>query len=223
MFGIFLKKFIALSKILISIKKNSIFQTHLCNIIKKLKIKKMEFNKRGLLADLKSDVTKGIEQAKAFKKLNSEQLNYKENPESWSILECLEHLNLYGDFYLQEIEKRILETSPTKSEVFKSSFLGNYFAKTMQPKADGSIQKMKTFKDKNPLHSELSITTIDKFLKQQNQLLTLLEQAERLDLTKIKTKTTLPIIKFRLGDTFRFVIYHINRHLLQAERVESKA
>jgi hypothetical protein len=180
----------------------------------------MEFNKKGLLADLKNDIGKGVEQAKAFKNLTTEQLNYKENPESWSILECLEHLNLYGDFYLPEIENRILEATPTRSEIFKSGFFGNYFANTMQPKADGSVQKMNTFKDKNPIHSDLSITTIDRFLKQQNQMLALLEQAENIDLTKVKTKTTLPIIKFRLGDTFRFVIYHINRHLLQAKRVE---
>ena len=133
----------------------------------------------------------------------------------------MEHLNLYGDFYLPEIENCILEAKQTKSDTFKSGFFGNYFANTMQPKTDGSVQKMKTFKDKNPIQSELSITTINRFLKQQQKILVLLDQAEKLNLTKVKTKTTLPIIKFRLGDTFRFVIYHINRHLLQAKRVEA--
>ncbi len=182
----------------------------------------MKFNRTALLADLKVDINRGIEQAEVFKKLPLEELNQKPTAKSWSVLECLEHLNLYGDFYLPEMEQRILAATPSKNETFKSSILGNYFAKTMQPKPDGSIQKMSTFKDKNPINSNLSITTIDRFLKQQKQLLSLLEQAESVDLTKVKSKTTLPIIKFRLGDTFRFVIYHINRHLLQAERVIGK-
>jgi hypothetical protein len=54
--------------------------------------------------------------------------------------------------------------------------------------------------------------------KQQRQILTLLETEKKVDLRKIKIRTTLPILKFRLGDTLRFVIYHVNRHLVQAKR-----
>lgn len=180
----------------------------------------MEFQKKQLLNDLKNDISISIETANDFKNLSIEQLNYKENTEKWSILECLEHLNLYGDFYLKEIETRILSAKPSPTTTFKSGFFGNYFAKSMQPKSDGTItNKMKTFKDKNPANSDLSITTIDRFIKQQKQMLTLLEQAEKVDLKAIKTKTTLPLIKFRLGDTFRFVIAHINRHVLQAKNI----
>jgi hypothetical protein len=50
-------------------------------------------------------------------------LTFKEKSESWNVLEYLEYLNLYGDFYLMEMEKRILEanSSPT-SVVFESGF-----------------------------------------------------------------------------------------------------
>lgn len=34
-------------------------------------------------------------------------LTWRENPTAWCILECLEHLNLYGDFYLPQIENSI--------------------------------------------------------------------------------------------------------------------
>lgn len=182
----------------------------------------MTINRIDLINNLKSDIQKAIVQAENFKKLSNSQLNHKENAEKWSILECLEHTNLYGDFYLKEIETRILSAKPSKmATVFKSSVLGNYFANSMQPKADGTIpNKMKTFKDKNPSNSNLPITIIDRFIKQQRQMLTLLEQGKQIDLQKTKTSTTLPLIKFRLGDTFRFVIYHINRHLLQASRVK---
>ncbi|MFK7950187.1 MAG: DinB family protein [Saprospiraceae bacterium] len=181
----------------------------------------MEFQKKRLLNDLKSDINKAIKAANDFKNLSIDQLNYKENTEKWSILECLEHVSLYGDFYLKEIESSILKGKISTTTTFKSGFFGNYFAKSMQPKTDGTIpNKMKTFKDKNPANSNLPITVIDRFIKQQKQMLTLLEQAEKVDLKAIKTKTTLPVIKFRLGDTFRFVIYHINRHILQAKKIQ---
>ncbi len=57
-------------------------------------------------------------------------LQYK----SWSILECLEHLNLYGDFYIPEIKNRIESSKTLPKENFKSRILGNYFAKSMLPK-----------------------------------------------------------------------------------------
>lgn len=180
----------------------------------------MEFQKEALLNDLKQDVNAAINAANEFKKLSAKELNFKENSEKWSILECLEHVSLYGDFYLKAIETSILNAEPKKTTTFKSGLFGNYFALSMQPKTDGTIpNKMKTFKDKNPTNSNLPITTIDRFIKQQQQMLTLLEQAETVDLKAIRTKTTLPIIKFRLGDTFRFVIYHINRHIVQSRNI----
>jgi DinB superfamily len=38
------------------------------------------------------------------------ELKWKETNESWNVLECLEHLNLYGYFYIPEIEKSILNS-----------------------------------------------------------------------------------------------------------------
>ncbi len=185
----------------------------------------MKIQRQALINELSQIVEKAITSAQGFKNLSPEQLNFKEDANSWSILECLEHLNLYGDFYLPEIETQILKTPSTtaNAEVFKSGWLGNYFANSMRPKADGSVNKMKTFKDKDPAASNLPISTIDRFIKQQESLLNYLKQAQKLDLTKLKTGITLTKwIKLRLGDTLRFVVYHIERHMLQAGRVEVK-
>ena len=79
---------------------------------------------------------------------------------------------------------------------------------------------MKSSKDKNPANSELTITVIERFLKQQELLKSLLIQAKSADLTKIKTAISLSkFIQLRLGDTFWFFVYHIERHIFQAERI----
>ncbi|SFN15403.1 DinB superfamily protein [Paenimyroides ummariense] len=146
------------------------------------------------------------------------ELNKRFTNESWSVLECLEHLNLYGNFYLPEIKNRI-ETSTTKATTeFKSGWLGNYFAQSMLPKE--KLNKMKAFKSMNPIHSSLSKTTVTVFIDQQNQLLDLLNAAKDVDLNKVKTNISITtLIKLKLGDTFRFLIYHNKRHIVQAEKV----
>lgn len=161
-----------------------------------------------------------INQTEKLKSYDLNILTWKENEVSWSILECLEHLNLYGEFYLPQIESKI-ESSTTKNDLeFKTGILGNYFAKSMLPKE--KLNKMKTFKDKNPLNANLDKTVIDKFINQQIKLLDLLNQSRNVSLNKVKIQTSISsLIKLKLGDTFQFFINHIIRHLNQIERIQT--
>lgn len=160
-----------------------------------------------------------INQAEKLKSYDLNTLTWKENEISWSILECLEHLNLYGNFYLPQMENKI-KNSTTKTDLdFKSGILGNYFAKSMLPKE--KLTKMKTFKDKNPLNSNLDKSVIDKFINQQIKLLDLLHQSRYISLNKVKIQTSISsLIKLKLGDTFQFFINHIIRHLKQIDRIQ---
>ncbi len=180
----------------------------------------MQFERTQLLNDLITQTNKATVIINGFKSLPADELNFKKSAESWSILECLEHLNLYGDFYLPEIEKQLLAAPKSlEAKVFKSGWLGNYFANSMLPK-NGKLNKMKTFKKMDPANSNLPVTTIDRFLKQQESLLNLLRMAENVDLTKTTTGITLTsLLRFRVGDTFRFYINHIERHVAQAGKV----
>ena len=154
--------------------------------------------------------------------LTEEELNHKENIEKWSILECIEHLNLYGKFYNPEIRKRIETSNSKPSKIFKSGLIGNYFVNTMRPKK--KLNKMKTFKDKNPLGSKLDAEVIDRFIAQQKDFLDLIEMSKNINLTQTKTSISISkLIKLRLGDTFRFIIAHNERHLIQAENARKLA
>ena len=178
----------------------------------------MQIENNQLIDDLLRRMESCKRAVKEFEILPLDRLQFK-NGERWSALECLEHLNLYGDFYLVEIEKQIIR-NPRKniSAKFKSGILGNYFANLMEVK-NGKMTKMKSPKDKNPSNSHLSITTISRFLKQQDRLVGLLDQCRNIDLTKTKAAISLTnLIKLRLGDTLRFYCYHIERHVFQAER-----
>jgi hypothetical protein len=159
-----------------------------------------------------------MNKAEQLKSLDDHTLTWKENESSWSILECLEHLNLYGDFYLPEIEGKIKATISKSEHEFRPGLLGNYFALSMLPKE--KLNKMKTFKDKNPLNSALDRTVLDRFLTQQIQLLNLLNDSRKVSLNKVKVPTTLSkLIQLKLGDVFPFIINHNIRHFKQIDNV----
>lgn len=171
------------------------------------------------IQDLVEQTRRIINQAEQLKTFDLNTLTWKANQTSWSILECIEHLNLYGNFYLPQIENQLKNSNTKADPVFKSGILGNYFAQSMLPKE--KLNKMKTFKDKNPLNAKLDKTVIDKFLNQQIELLDLLNQSRNVSLNKVKIQTSISrLIKLKLGDTFQFFIHHNIRHLKQIERIE---
>ncbi|RWX00234.1 DinB family protein [Flavobacterium cerinum] len=177
----------------------------------------MKIRSEELIQDLIERTRQNINQAELLKIKTDNALNYKAASQSWSALECLEHLNLYGRFYLPEIAKQIEQSRYPKETDFKSGLLGNYFANSLLPKE--KLNKMNTFKSMNPLNSELDISVIDNFLDQQIQMLELLNKARHVSLNKTKAGISISsLIKLKLGDTFRVVIYHNQRHIQQAEK-----
>lgn len=180
----------------------------------------MRTTSENLIADLIELTKDNMNRVERLKALSTEELNYRNSPGSWSILECIEHLNRYGDFYIPEIEKRLLDNNTKTSTYYKPGLLGDYFAKTMLP--GEKLNKMKTFKSMNPIGSNLDRKTLDRFLNQQKQMLYLLNKARKVNLEKTKTSISISKwIRLKLGDTLRVVIYHNQRHVKQAWEVKS--
>ncbi|AZJ36429.1 DinB family protein [Tenacibaculum singaporense] len=178
----------------------------------------MVFKTEQLIEELKQYVNSHIKFVQSLNELSEDDLQRKKDMKSWSVVECLEHLNMYAVFYNEEIQKQLQNSRYHKSEIFRPGYLGNKFAVDMLPKK--GMKTMNTFKSKNPIYSRLNTKeVIANFLKNQKKLLELLEEAKQKDLTKIKTAITLPLLKLRLGDTLRFVIHHNERHIVQAQKV----
>ena len=73
--------------------------------------------------------------------------------------------------------------------------------------------------DKKPNGSDLNETVIERFLDQQLKTLELLDNARKVSLDKTKTAISISkLIKLKLGDTFRVIIYHNERHIAQAHK-----
>jgi hypothetical protein len=153
--------------------------------------------------------------------LPKEVINFKTSEETWSILECIEHINIANKHYHDQIGAKLRDQNTTPKETYSGGALGNYFTKMMKPKEDKTIPgKMKTISKFYPVISLQSGTpyqVIESFLKDQQRLLGLLDKAKSANLAKIKIKSALGAwLMFKLGDAFRFMIAHSERHVLQA-------
>lgn len=171
-----------------------------------------------LLNGLKKDVAAIIRQTEtSYLHLPDEVLNARPSAESWSILECFEHLNRYNRFYNVAIDGRLrLEKSEVSQDV-KSTWLGRKSIQSMHP---SNVKKQKTLKHLNPVSSKLKRETIVEFLEHQKQLLRLLEVAKRSDLNRIKIPIEFfRLLKMTLGEAFQFIIVHEQRHFLQLKRI----
>ena len=172
-----------------------------------------------LIQQLRQDVDGHLKYIGTLGSLNDESLNWRESTDSWSVLECVEHLKRYNDFYLPEIGQRIRTANAPAVETFSSGWIGNYFAKSMLPKE--KLNKMNTFKEMNPIRSQLRRDLLDVFQKQLQEQQQLLEAARKVDLSKVKTSISISnVLKLRLGDTFRVVINHQTRHFAQIGHIQ---
>ncbi|MDR4954683.1 DinB family protein [Chryseobacterium sp. ES2] len=178
----------------------------------------MKISTAELLNELRNRTEEHLQFAEMLSLKTEHDLNFRTSTESWSTLECLEHLIRYGDFYIPEISRIISSANKSPQSYFKPGILGNYFAKSMLPKQN--LNTMKTLKAMNPIHSNLDKSVVDTFINYQGKLLELLEEAQYIDLEKTKTSISISkLIKLKLGDTFRFVIYHNARHVEQIKRI----
>ncbi|MFT3827013.1 MAG: DinB family protein [Chitinophagaceae bacterium] len=140
-------------------------------------------------------------------------------PGKWSIAQVIEHLNTYGRYYLPLMAKAIKEKNLPPAVYFTPGWLGNYFTNSMLPNQQGKVtNKMKAFKNHRPSPDIDSKQVLDEFIEQQKLLLELLEKVPHTDLNAIRIPISIAsFIKLKLGDVFRFIIAHHQRHFVQIQ------
>lgn len=158
--------------------------------------------------------------ATAFGNLSGEQINWKPNPEVWSVGQCFEHLIVTNELYFPNIQNAIggKHRNNFFSKIpFSTGLIAFLMKNSLNPKQK---RKMKTFKMFEPAASDISKTIIEDFIENQRKLISMLEAARHLDVRKIKIAEPLsPALNLRLDDAFEILLMHEQRHFLQAERI----
>lgn len=153
-----------------------------------------------------------------FEPRTAPALQFKPTPTSWSVLECLEHLNRYSRFYNPALRKALATKSAARPDAEVGfSWLGRKSYELVRPE---NRKLQKTLKHMNPSQSTLNpAAVLAEFRQHQEALLELLAQAENADLNRKGVPVEFfRLLKLRLGEALLFVVAHQQRHVQQAQR-----
>lgn len=152
-----------------------------------------------------------------FQNLDADRLLQPAADGGWSIAQCLDHLNGYGHVYFPKMRKA-MEQNTRANDEYRSTWLGDKFTKSLDP--DTGKMKMKAFKGHRPERHLDAAAVVAEFIRQQEELLDMMRTARQRDLSGIKIPTSIASwIRMNLGDTFRFIVAHNERHIRQANRL----
>ncbi len=178
------------------------------------------------LQELNKQTEKHLQKAiSEWQLLSPEQMAKRPAPDRWSAAQCLEHLNIYGRYYIPAMEAAITKAHLSGSSPathFKSGWLGKYFTNMMHPKRDaqGRIKnKMSAPKNAVPSDDPDPREMLAEFIAQKEQIIGLLAKAQQVDIGRIRVPISIARwIRLRLGDVLMFVTVHDQRHIQQAEQ-----
>ncbi|MBK7129168.1 MAG: DinB family protein [Crocinitomicaceae bacterium] len=174
------------------------------------------------LADLTGILSDEVR--KNFLELTPEQLFWRPNDRTWSVAQCLAHLNAYYSFYIPVFRERIKNTRfRTPGQYFVSSPLGTASILAVKlGKVKNVKRRLKAAKDYNPLINATLPTenAVLEFLAYQDEMQKLIADSRFINVRKAKcTLAVTSLIKLRLGDAFQVVVYHNERHVEQAKNL----
>ena len=155
-----------------------------------------------------------------FGKLSNEQMNWKPNPNTWSIAQNLDHLIVVNETYYPILTslKEGRYKAPFIAKIgFMVSFLGKTILKAVQPDRQ---KKMKTFPIWEPNTSKISDDILKRFEIHQNVLKQKIEEAKVFaEKGSIISSPANKNIVYKLETAFDIIISHEQRHLEQAKEI----
>lgn len=152
--------------------------------------------------------------------LTIEQLNWKPNPETWSVAQILDHLIITSQSYFPIVEqiKAGQYNMPWSGRFpFLVRFFGRFLVSSLQPDRK---RKMKTFPVWEPSSSAIEAGVLERFVAQQEQLKDLTQEVIAGNLLeKVVGSPANSFIVYTLRAAFDIMVVHEKRHLEQAKEV----
>lgn len=174
------------------------------------------------LESLEEDNRKVVHQIReVFEPMSLEQLSFKPSAKSWSILECINHLNKTAKAYLtpldEAIKKSTVMTAPHNSSSYSPSLMGKMMLNFFNPEPKF---KAKTLPKAKPSKSKLGKGEIEEFYALYDILQKMLETSRFIDLKEVKLPSPFArVVRFTVGDVLTILVRHNQRHLGQMVRV----
>ena len=158
-----------------------------------------------------------------FSSISETQLNWKSDPEKWSIGQCFEHL-INSDSSYFPVLKEINAGSYKMSSWAKYSPLTGMFGRMFKKQMGEQVRmKLKAPKKFFPARSDVKMDVIERYQKNLDTFLEYISKCRGTDLDKaIITSPVTSFVTYSLRDTLTFLISHEHRHINQAIRVKAE-
>ena len=152
--------------------------------------------------------------------LSEAQLLWRPSPTSWSIAECLQHLNATLTAYRSPMRvtfERERQNAPLAPGVFRVGFIASKFAAFLDPPY--RIRAKATAALSPPAALEPQ-PVLDEFARSHEEMLDFALEASRVDMSSIRFAWPIAsILKLSLTEAFLIMLAHDRRHLWQGENV----
>lgn len=161
-----------------------------------------------------STVTEGLTDA---------QLTWRPAEGSWSMRDCISHLNLFGDQVDENVRAMIQEARSKglySNGPYHHGMLGNLLIHSVEPPYRMRFKAVRRLIPTNP---ETAGQVIQSFRALQGRLRTLLTDANGLDLGGVTRRLPPTYLALTLGQWLAICLAHERRHLWQASQIRRHA
>lgn len=153
--------------------------------------------------------------------LSRNQLNWKPDPRSWSVAECLDHVMVTNKSYFKrfdQVKNHAIQTSFLGKIPGWANFCSNAILKTVDPKSKGKTKTPKAFK---PERSDYPIHIVDQYLDVHHELVAYLNELDGFEAHEqiVFASPISNLFQLRLDKVIEILWKHSVRHLHQARRV----
>lgn len=174
------------------------------------------------------DHVKKIEEISAtvqmeFGSLNPNQLNWKLNPNEWSIGQCLDHLIVSNEKYFPVFDAVI--SGKHKMTFWEknnplTSYTGKNMIKSLGPVVTKKFQSPKLFL---PSQSTIKLSITNDFAEHQKKLIGYFKNFSDVKFSKtIITSPVAALLTLKLQDAMTILVVHEARHLEQMRRIKTQ-
>jgi hypothetical protein len=175
---------------------------------------------RRLTADLDAADARAIALARG---LTIPQLNWRSHPGAWSVGQCLEHLSMANEIYVESIAESLGVPSTGPVDEVTPGWLGRWFIRAY---IEPATQKKRARAPRKivPVGKEIDSSMLDRFVASNARVRDLITRARGHDINRVRFKSPFaPLLRFTVGTGLQVIARHNHRHLLQAERVRQSS
>jgi hypothetical protein len=159
----------------------------------------------------------------SFGHFDHASLNKKENPDTWSVAQNIDHLIVINRTYYPIIEsaKAGTYTMPWHAKIgMITNFFGRILLKSVQP---DRRKKMKTLPIWEPSQSEIPSGILHRFREEQDRLKQIIQSSSALlDQGTIICSPANRVIVYKLESAFDIIVAHEKRHFAQAKETAQR-